>query len=289
MTAPLLGLGALTVLDTPPLQQVDLAERHGFDTIGIRMLPAAPGATAYPLHRDKTALSDLTDRLAHSPVSVFDLEMIRLDAGFDPTDYVPLLEAGAQLGAKAVLVAGDDLDRARLTNSYARLAGLCAVYGIAASLEFMPWTAVPDAQSAIEIVSQADGPARSILVDALHVGRSATTLEQLSSIPTDWLHYAQMCDGSVPAPTNRSELVRHAREERLVPGTGGIPLVDIWSALPPDLPVSIELPNEPLRRAYGTDSWIGHLVATTRQIIDQVPARTQLVSAERHSTRLEVK
>ncbi|WAM13528.1 sugar phosphate isomerase/epimerase family protein [Rhodococcus sp. JS3073] len=273
MTAPL-GLAALTVLDTAPLQQVDLAEKHGFDTIGIRLLPAAPGTTAYPLHEDEGALDALIRRLDDSPIEVFDLEIIRLGADFDPKSYVPLLEAGARLGAKAVLVGGDDRDRSRLTDSYARLAELCAQYGIVASLEFMPWTAVPDAATAVEIVSQADGPARSVLVDGLHVGRSSTTLDDLAAIPRDWLHYAQMCDGSVPAPADDAELIRQAREERLVPGSGGIPLADIWSTLPAGLPVSIELPNEPLRRAVGTDAWLARLVAATREVLAQVPAAT---------------
>ncbi|ANS30035.1 sugar phosphate isomerase/epimerase family protein [Rhodococcus opacus] len=273
MTAPL-GLAALTVLDTAPLQQVDLAEKHGFDTIGIRLLPAAPGTTAYPLHEDDAALDALVRRLDDSSIEVFDLEIIRLGADFDPKSYVPLLEAGARLGAKAVLVGGDDRDRARLTDSYARLAELCAQYGIVASLEFMPWTAVPDAATAVEIVSQADGPARSVLVDGLHVGRSSTTLDDLAAIPREWLHYAQMCDGSVPAPTDDAELIRQAREERLVPGSGGIPLADIWSTLPAGLPVSIELPNEPLRRVVGTDAWLARLVAATREVLAQVPAAT---------------
>ncbi|SED27925.1 sugar phosphate isomerase/epimerase family protein [Rhodococcus koreensis] len=273
MTAPL-GLAALTVLDTAPLEQVDLAEKHGFDTIGIRLLPAAPGTTAYPLHEDPAALDALVRRLDDSPIEVFDLEIIRLGTDFAPESYVPLLEAGARLGAKAVLVGGDDRDRSRLTDSYARLAELCANYGIVASLEFMPWTAVPDATAAVEIVSQADGPARSVLVDALHVGRSSTTAADLAAIPREWLHYAQMCDGSVPAPTDDAELIRQAREERLVPGAGGIPLADIWSTLPAGLPVSIELPNEPLRRAVGTDAWLARLVTATREVLAQVPAAT---------------
>ncbi|MGW0041314.1 sugar phosphate isomerase/epimerase family protein [Rhodococcus sp. NPDC003348] len=266
MTAKL-GLAALTVLDTAPLEQVDLAERHGFDTIGIRLLPAAPGTTAYPLHEDPAALDALLRRLADSPVDVFDLEIIRIGADFDPAHHVPLLEAGARLGAKAVLVGGDDPDRARLTDSYALLAELCGRYGIVASLEFMPWTAVPNARAAVEIVSQADGPGRSVLVDALHVARSATTLDDLAAIPREWLHYAQMCDGSVPSPTDDAELIRHAREERLVPGTGGIALADIWATLPADLPISIELPNEPLRRAAGTGPWLDRLVAATREVL----------------------
>lgn len=266
MTAPL-GLAALTVLDTPPLQHIDLAERHGFDTIGLRLLPAAPGTTAYPLHEDPTALDELVRRLADSPIEVFDLEIIRIGADFDPGHYVPLLETGARLGAKAVLVGGDDRDRTRLTDSYARLAELCGRYGIVASLEFMPWTAVPDAKAAVEIVSQADGPARSVLVDALHVDRSATTVEDLAAIPREWLHYAQMCDGSDPVPDDDAELIRQAREERLVPGTGGIDLRGIWATLPDGLPVSIELPNEPLRQRMGDDAWLDTIVSATRRMI----------------------
>ena len=121
-------------------------------------------------------------------------------------------------------------------------------------------------------MSQADGPARSVLIDALHVDHSATSLDDLAAIPREWLHYAQMCDGSTPAPTDESELIRQAREERLVPGTGGIALVDIWSILPAELPVSVELPNEPLRRAVGTDAWLDRLVAATRETLAQVRA-----------------
>ena len=39
-----------------------------------------------------------------------------------------------------------------------------------------------------------------MLVDTLHVGRSSTTLDDLRDIPREWIHYAQLCDGSVPVP-----------------------------------------------------------------------------------------
>lgn len=275
-TAPL-GLAALTVLDTAPIAQVDLAERHGFDTIGIRLLPAAPGTTAYPLHQNPRALGELRRRLDDSSVDLFDIEIIRLAADFDVADYEPILAAGAELGARAVLVGGDDPDRGRITDSYARLAQACAAHGLVASLEFMPWTAVPDARAAIEIVGQADGPGRSVLVDALHVDRSATTLDDLAAIPREWLHYAQLCDGALPRPTSDAEKIRQAREERLPAGEGGIDLAGIWAALPVGLPVSIELPNEPRRRAAGTDAWLDHLVAAARAVVGAPLLRTSVV------------
>jgi len=268
MTASL-GLAALTVLDTTPLQHIALAERHGFDTVGFRLLPAAPGTTAYPLHEDPAALREVGARLADSPVELFDVEIIRLGATFDVEEHRRFLETAAELGARAVLVGGDDRDPGRLTASYAALAAACAEHGLVASLEFMPWTAVPDARSAVSIVSQADGPGRSVLVDTLHVGRSTTSLDDLRGIPREWIHYAQLCDGSVPVPTTDEELIRHAREERLVPGDGGIDLVAIWSTLPAGTPVSIELPNAALRRAVGTDAWLERLAAAARLTVSR--------------------
>ncbi|ROZ98991.1 sugar phosphate isomerase/epimerase [Gordonia sp. OPL2] len=268
------GLAALTVLDTEPIDQIELAQRHGFDTVGLRLLPAAPGTISYPLHTDRAALRAVSARLASSPVDVFDVEIIRITSEFNVDDHRRLLDAAAQLGARAVLVAGDDHDLARLTDAYARLAQLCAEYGIAASLEFMPWTSVPNASSALSIVRQADGPARSILVDTLHVGRSATTLDDLAAIPVEWIHYAQLCDGSVPAPPTNDELIRQAREERLVPGEGGLDLGGIVASLPPATPISIELPNEPMRRVIGTDAWLERLLSSAKQAIGDSASAT---------------
>ncbi|WP_028661201.1 sugar phosphate isomerase/epimerase family protein [Nocardioides insulae] len=266
MSAPL-GLAALTVLDTPPLDQIALAEKCGYDTVGLRLLPAVPGTTAYPLHTDADRLREVKARLADSPVRVFDVEIVRIDADFDVDRYAGFLEASAELGARAVLIGGDDRDLTRLSDSYASFAAACAPYGLAASLEFMPWTAVPDARTAMAVLSQADGPARSMLVDTLHAARSATTLADLRAIPADWIHYTQLCDGLVPAPPSDAELIRDAREHRLAPGEGGIGLAEIYACLPTDTPISIELPNEPQRRAMGTEAWLAHLARSARAVV----------------------
>jgi sugar phosphate isomerase/epimerase len=264
-----LGLAALTVLDADPLELVQLAEQHGFDSIGVRLLPGTPRGTAYPLHTQEASLRSLLRRLDDSPVRVFDVEVLALDAEFKAAAVEPVLAAAARLGAVAVCVRGDDLDRARLADSYAELATLCGTYGLAACLEFMPWTAVPTARAAVDIVEQADGPARGVLIDAFHAARFAASPADIAAIPSDWLHYAQICDGSEPTPTDSAELIRQARHERLVPGTGGIALTDLWAALPTDLPVSVEVPNERLRHALGTNHWLAHLAKSTRKVLSQ--------------------
>jgi sugar phosphate isomerase/epimerase len=89
-----------------------------------------------------------------------------------------------------------------LLSDLAELATMCGKYGVAACLEFMPWSAVTTARAAVDIVKQADGPARGVLVDALHVARSGTSPAGIAAICSDWLHYVQICDGSVPAPSD---------------------------------------------------------------------------------------
>ncbi|MFT4085489.1 MAG: TIM barrel protein [Nocardioides sp.] len=265
-----LGLAALTVLDTAPFDQIGLAESCGYDSVGFRLLPASPGTTAYPLHTSRHDLDAVAARLADSDVTVLDVEIVRLDAGFELEAHRRLLETAAALGARAILVAGDDPDRARLADSYAALAEACAAYRLAASLEFMPWTAVPDVRTALAVVAQAAGPARSVLVDTLHAGRSATSLTDLRDIPPDWVHYGQLCDAETPTPATQEELIHDARNHRLAPGEGGLDLTGMWSTLPSGTPVSVEVPNPARRTAMGTSAWLRHLARRARAVVGSV-------------------
>jgi sugar phosphate isomerase/epimerase len=206
-------------------------------------------------------------------IGVFDLEIVRIGAGFDPGAYLPLLEAGAALHAKAVLVAGDDPEPARLAAGYARLCELMAPFGMSADLEFMPWTAVPDAKAALRVVDAAGRPPNAgILVDALHVARSGTTPEDLRAIPRELLHYAQICDAPSAARLGRAftveEMIHTARCERLLPGEGDIDLRAIFAALPADLPVSVEVPHETRLAQLGQTEWARQALAASRRVLE---------------------
>ena len=252
---PAFALAQLTALHCNPPQMIDLAASAGYDHAGLRLLPVAPGAVAYALMDDPALLRETLARMADTGVSVFDLELIRLNADFDPATFEAFFEVGARLGAKAVLVAGDDPEPARLVANYARLCDAMQPYGLTADLEFMPWTAVPDLDTALQIVNQADRANAGILVDSLHFDRSASRLDQLASIPAQWLHYAQICDGPAERPSTTEALIHAARCERLLPGEGGIDLKAIWQQLPAQLPVSIEIPNDRRVAQMGVHAW----------------------------------
>ncbi|SDP15416.1 Sugar phosphate isomerase/epimerase [Rhodoferax sp. OV413] len=266
----------LTACALTPPQAIRQAAALGYSDVGLRLWPNVAGAPQQFLIGQPAVLRETLAVQRDTGVGVFDLEIIRIGAGFDPRIYLPLLEAGAALKARALLVAGDDTDEPRLTEAYARLCELVQPYGLTADLEFMPWTAVPDANAALRIVLAAGRPASAgILVDALHFDRSGTTLDDIRALPRDLLHYAQVCDAPTRAqwtPVGRAftveEMVHTARCERLQPGEGGIGLQALFSALPNDLPVSVEVVHLQRMAQIPPADWSRQCLAASRNLLD---------------------
>lgn len=267
---PTYSIAQLTALHLAPPQMIDLAARTGYDQAGVRLLPVAPGAAAYPLMTDRPMLRETLVRMKDTGVRIFDLELIRIGADFELERYLPFLETGAELGAKTVLVAGDDPEEERLIEHYARLCDAMLPFGLSADLEFMPWTPVRDLGTALRIVRRADRSNGGILVDALHFDRSASRFEQLAEIPAQWLHYAQICDGPAERPTTTEALIQAARGERLLPGEGGIDLRRLWRELPVGLPVSIEIPNDRRVAEMGPEAWARAALQAARALLEGV-------------------
>lgn len=267
-----LALGALTVLGMTPPDIVSLAAECGYDYAGLRLLPATPGGIAHPLMHDRKMLDETLARIRDTGVGIFDLEIVRIDAQFDSKAMQPFLETGAELGAQCILVAGDDPDLGRFSDNFAAFCDAAAPFGLKPNLEFMPWTRVPDLGTALEILAAIDRDNAGLLIDAIHFGRSSSRLGDLGRIPARWLQYAQICDAPAQTPPTTEEIIRAAREERLLPGDGGLPLAELFRRLPRALPLCVEVPNPALgsdveraRRALAaTRTWLAeHLEPAT--------------------------
>jgi sugar phosphate isomerase/epimerase len=263
------SLSFLTCLDASPPAATRTAAESGYDFIGFRLLPAAPGGIAFPLMDDPALLAETLDTLRDTGISVFDIEMIRIAADFSPERYKPFFETSARLGARSILVAGDDEDEGRMAASFAALCEAAASYGLSMDLEFMPQSNVRDAASALRILTAASQPNAAIIVDALHVSRSRTPLSDIRAIPREWMNYAQICDGPADIPTDLDGLNYTARRERLLPGDGAIDLAGLFAALPQDLPVSVEVPNEKQAPALGAREWARRALVTSKSVLPQ--------------------
>lgn len=268
MTTRTYSLAQLTALPCTPPQMVDLAIATGCQACGVRLLPAAPGGAHHPMAPGSALLAETRARVRDTGVQVLDLEIIRIGAAFDPRAYGAFFEVGAAIGAKHVLVAGDDADVGRVTAGFAALCDEAAAFGLTCDLEPMPWCPVASVPDATRVVVGADRPNGAVLVDALHFFRSASTLDDVRRLPRTRLNYAQICDGRVPGPTTHEGLIHDARCERLLPGEGDFDLRALFAALPADLPVSVEIPSESRAPAMGYRAWAQAAVDASRRLIE---------------------
>ena len=252
-----------------PAEAIAVAAQTGYSFVGLRLWPNAPGAPQQHLLDQPQALRETLAAQRDTGVGVFDLEIIRIGENFDPHTWDALYDAGAALKAKAILVAGDDANEQRLTDNYARLCEVMKPFGMTADLEFMPWTAVKDAKSALRIVQNAGSPANAgILVDALHFGRSTTTLDDIRAIPRELLHYAQICDALAGLDFTTEQMIHTARCERLLPGDGTIDVQGLFDALPADLPVSVEVVNFGREASTSVQDWAAECLAKSRPFVE---------------------
>lgn len=262
-----LGLAHLTALELSSPELVREAASAGFGAIGLRVHPAMAGGLAYPIRTGSWAQRELRTILASEGVRLNEIEFIQLTPGLDIAGFAPLLEAGAELGASAVTVSGDDADRLRLTASFAALCDLAAEFGLRVDLEFMRWRVVGTLAQAETIVRQAGRPNGAVLVDALHLSRSGGAPGDLAALPRQFLRAAQLCDAVPTQPVTDEDAIAEAREGRLPPGEGSLPLAALVQALPADTALSVELPM----RGPDARSRIAAAYSATRRLLDGLP------------------
>ena len=263
------SLAYLTANSLTPPQAIGVAAQLGYSHVGLRLWPSVNAGEFQDLIGDAALLRETQAAQRDTGVGVRDLEVVRIGADFDASACLPLFEAGATLQARAVLAIGEDPDEPRLVNSYARLCEQALPFGLTVDLEFLPWTAVCDANSALRVLNAAGRPANAgVLVDALHLARSTSTLADIAALPRECLHYAQICDGPAGRVFTQQEIIHTARFERLLPGEGALDLQGLFGVLPPDLPVSIEVPNHIRMPQLGALEWARQALAASRAVLE---------------------
>jgi sugar phosphate isomerase/epimerase len=251
MTRRPLSLAALTVLELSPVDMVACAGEAGYSHVGLRLIPATNDEPTWPVIGDKPMVRELMQMLADTGVRVLDIEIFRLKPDTDVRDYLPALETGSRLGAKHVLIAGNDPDEGRLAERFALMCELGMPLGLTMDLEAMPWTDVKTLQQSARVVATAGKANGGVLIDAIHFDRAGNAAADISAVPRDHLHYAQLCDAPVERPRDLETLLLQARAERQMPGDGGLDLKGILRALPPDLPLGLEIPMLSLSKTVG--------------------------------------
>lgn len=267
-----ISLAALTVLELSPPDMVSCAAKAGFSHVGIRLLPATPSEVQHDLVGDTPLLREVERRLADTGVKVLDVEIFRIKPDTRVTDCEAAFATAARLGAAELLVAGNDPDEARLTDTFAAFCELAARYRLHANLEFMPWTDAKDLTQAARIVEAAGCSNAGVLIDPFHFSRSQSRIEDIAKIPAVSLRYMQFCDVPAALPPTMDAILAEARAERLFPGEGGVDLLGLLRAVPKDIPLGLEVPTHRLARTVGATERARRAMAATQRVLAELDA-----------------
>lgn len=267
-----LALAPLSVLPAGPLEQIDAAIAGGFAMVGMRLCPVSP--TDPVIMADADLRKDIKSRLADTELTVLDIEVFRVGPRLDVDSHLRTMEFGAELGASHILCTfplRTEGTRDDENASVAKLVEFCdqgEQFGLRPMLEFMQFRLMGSLDDALRIAGKAAHPNLGICVDVLHLMRSGGRPSDLRKVDPRLLPYCQVCDAPAASP-GEEKLPYEARYDRLVPGAGGLPLLEILRELPKGLPLCVEVP-EPAGRAQSPITRGEILGAATRRLVTEL-------------------
>lgn len=245
--------------ETPLLERVEAASAAGFTglslwardyqaardagwkDIDIRLLLADHGlsiAELDPVWWWLPGTEDVRIPPEHDPDRLFQ---------FGPDEMFAMAEAVEARSLNVVDIFGGHWSLSDAAASFASLCRRASDYGLVVQLEFLPWSRIPDLQSAWRVVQEADQPNGGITVDSWHYVRSHSDTGLLRTLPGDRILGVQLSDGPLRAESDPIHATLH---ERRLPGDGAFDL----HALLADLreinalaPLGIEVFSDDLR------------------------------------------
>ena len=274
LTSEDLVLCAGSALQTPFTERLRLAAAAGF--AGLSMWESDYLGARAEGYSD----ADLRGALADHGIEIAELdaltrwlpgddEAVRSDwaTGFEEKDFYAVADA---IGARSINVV--DLGALRTISVEAAaeaFAGVCdraREHGLLVHLEFLPWSNIPDIETAWNIVREAGRDNGGVLVDTWHLLRSGGTPESLLEMPRDRVYAIQVSDAPAVAESN---LMEETMARRLLPGEGAARVRDVLDVLSDGgctAPVGVEVFSSALA-ALPADQAIERVATATRTVL----------------------
>ncbi|MCK9928610.1 sugar phosphate isomerase/epimerase [Frankia sp. Mgl5] len=238
-----LGIEFLSVFGMPPVDFVSLAADLGCRHISTGLESNPYSSLGYPpfsLREDAPLRRNMIAAMRDRGISISLGEGMNVRAGTDVRDRVPDLELMAELGVRRVNTVSLDPDPDRSVQQFGLLAELAASFGMETTIEPGPGLTIGDLPTALHAIRQVGRPDFRLLIDTMHIIRSGSTPDDIAALDSDVVGYIQLSDAPlVPAS---SDYMTEAMFERMVPGTGELPLLDLLTALPRDRVIGLEVP-----------------------------------------------
>lgn len=254
---PPLVLAAGSVLDLDPGEVIELAADAGFDGLGLRL--------SAPYRRDAATLEGWSRRAVQHGMSVRDVEVHRI--GTDRTqDVAQLLDDVDRVGARWLLVVSDLADLDATTSAVERVVAVAGQRDVRVAIEYMAWTTPATPSGALGIAQRTGA---FVVADLLHHHRVGAGVAELTALVESGLvGWVQLSDAPLAPP--EGALVDEARHRRLVPGEGGLPLIELLGVLPPTTTISVEVQSDRLVSDLTPEERIVRLADSARAVLAAV-------------------
>jgi sugar phosphate isomerase/epimerase len=233
------ALAPLTLHRPRQLDVIAAAGAAGFDLTGIQF--RIYGQPLSPLLTDPEFLSAAKQALAASGVAVLEVSNVVLDESFLLEEARAFATFANAVGARVLQVVGWDDVVERAVENLASVADLAGDVGLDVVVEFMPYSQTKTIGDALRLVTETGRPNVRLLLDSLHLFRSGGSVAEVAAVDPRYFGVIQLSDAPALAPAFEN-LRAESIGNRLVPGTGELPLHELLAALPDDLPVSLEVP-----------------------------------------------
>ncbi len=244
-----IGVERLCVFGLPPVQFVNLAADLGCRYIGTSLAPMPYNPHGYPkwsLRADPALRRDMLAAMHHRGVSISLCEGFGIKPNGDVREYDADLHLMCELEIRRINVASIDRDVNRTFDQFARIAEMADALGIETAIEIGPGP-IPDLRSALAAMRHVGRENFRLLIDTMHFFRSGSSAADIAALDPNVIGYVQLCD--VPMVSKFPTYMEEALYERMVPGTGELPLLAVLAALPRHIVLGLEVPQRSLAEA----------------------------------------
>jgi sugar phosphate isomerase/epimerase len=224
------------------------------------------GYPEFSLRDDPALRREMVAAMGDRGVSISLGEGFSVREGMDVREKAADLAIMAELGVRRINTVSLDPDLSRSLDQFGILAEMAGAGGVETTLEFGPGMSTPDLPTALDAVRAVRRPDFRLLIDTMHLVRSGSGADDIAALDPDVIGYVQLSDAPL-VPTIQSYM-EEAMFQRMVPGTGELPLRDLLAALPRDLVVGLEVPMRAEAEA-GVDphARLGRCVDAARSLI----------------------
>ena len=247
------GLDYLTLAGAAPDAFVRLAAEAG--CAHVALTPALPEILGgrdplWSLSADAPLRRATRNALTDTGISLALMDGYVLSPSSTADDHRRVLDLAGDLGTHRVNTVSF-VDWARTLDETAWMVALAAEYGMTVVVEPCAMLTAASLAQALELIAYVGLPNFKLLIDTMHVARTGEAGD-LAALDPGMIDYVQISDAPLAMPS-LDAYMEEALHERMIPGSGELPLVEMLRAVPETVVISAEVPLRSLREAGVSD------------------------------------